>query len=233
MEVAKNCGIVVEPTYVDATFIVDMSNQTVSPNGVHIAGSFQGWDPSTTPMNDNGDGTYSITLQVETNSTASFKFINGNDWPQQETVPSECGVTDGFGGFNRTIYVLEENVAYGAVCFSECDECGIVVEPETVMVLFQVNMSNESVSPQGVHLAGNFQGWNPNATVMTDLGSGNYEILYEVPANTQAQFRFVNGSEWINAETVPSDYGIDNGFGENIQNIRCWGHKYGIWPSLL
>lgn len=215
----ENCGVVVEPSYVDATFIVDMSNQVVSPDGVHIAGSFQGWNPSSTSLNDNGDGTYSITVPVETNSTVQFKFINGIDWPQQETVPSDCGVSDGFGGFNRAIYVLEDNAGYGAVCFSECDECGIVVEPETVQVLFQVNMSNEIVSPQGVHLAGNFQGWNPNATVMTDLGGGNFEILYEVPANTQAQFRFINGSEWINAEIVPSDCGIDNGFGENIRTL--------------
>ena len=30
---------------VDVTFMVDMQYQTVSNDGVHIAGSMQGWDP--------------------------------------------------------------------------------------------------------------------------------------------------------------------------------------------
>ena len=36
----------------DVTFMVDMSNETVDANGVHVAGSFQGWNPSGTPLTD-------------------------------------------------------------------------------------------------------------------------------------------------------------------------------------
>jgi len=43
------------------TFNVDMSQQTVSPLGVYVAGSFRGWNPAGTAMTDNGDGTYSVT----------------------------------------------------------------------------------------------------------------------------------------------------------------------------
>ena len=35
-------------------------------------------------------------------------------------------------------------------------------------ITFQVDMSNEVVAAEGVHLAGNFQGWDPAATVLTD-----------------------------------------------------------------
>ena len=35
---------------VNVTLNVDMSNVTVSENGVHVAGSFQGWDPAATPL---------------------------------------------------------------------------------------------------------------------------------------------------------------------------------------
>ena len=52
-------GLVAQTT---VTLTVDMSNQTVSPDGVHVAGSFQGWDPGATPMTDNGDGTWSHTF---------------------------------------------------------------------------------------------------------------------------------------------------------------------------
>ena len=35
---------------VDVTFNVDMQNEVISPDGVHIAGSFQNWVPSTTQL---------------------------------------------------------------------------------------------------------------------------------------------------------------------------------------
>ena len=35
---------------VNVNFMVDMSNETVSSNGIHLAGAFQGWDPSSTEM---------------------------------------------------------------------------------------------------------------------------------------------------------------------------------------
>ena len=33
---------------IEVTFRVDMQYQTVSSNGVHVAGSMQGWNPSST-----------------------------------------------------------------------------------------------------------------------------------------------------------------------------------------
>ena len=34
------------------SFVVDMTGQTVSSNGVHIAGNFQGWNPASTRMSN-------------------------------------------------------------------------------------------------------------------------------------------------------------------------------------
>lgn len=210
----SDCATVVEPNTVNVTFLVNMSEQSVSENGVHIAGNFQGWNPSASTMTDLGNGIFEFTAEVAVNSEAQFKFINGNDWPFQETVPSGCGVNDGFGGFNRSIQVGESDITLGPLCFGACEDCGIVVEPTFVTVVFQVNMSNEVVSPQGVHIAGNFQGWNPNGTVMTDLGGGNFELAYEVEANSTIQFRFINGSEWADAEIVPAECGVLNEFND-------------------
>ncbi|GIS04550.1 MAG: hypothetical protein CM15mP107_1700 [Bacteroidota bacterium] len=53
----------------DVTFLVDMNTQPISPNGVHLAGSFQNWDPSTSMMTDiNADGIYELTLSLESDS---------------------------------------------------------------------------------------------------------------------------------------------------------------------
>lgn len=193
------------------TFRVNMSEQTVSPNGVHIVGNFQGWDPAATPLVDEGNGIWAVTVQADEWSNLNFKFINGNDFSGAESVPSACGLPDGFGGFNRILETGSNDVSFGPVCFGACADCS--VEPEMVMVLFQVDMGNTTVSPNGVHVAGNFQGWNPNGTVMTELGGGIYEILYPVEANSTLQFRFINGSNWPDSETVPAACGVDDGFG--------------------
>ena len=83
------------------TLSVDMSNETVSPEGVHVAGSFQGWDPSATPMIDNGDGTWSYMFTTDTLATYQYLFINGNDWGSHEAIPGACA----FDG-NRQITVM-------------------------------------------------------------------------------------------------------------------------------
>jgi hypothetical protein len=217
----SDCDPIINPTETNLiTFLVNMSNQTVSDQGVHIAGNFQGWLPSSTVMESIGNGLYSITLELSEWSNLSYKFINGNDWPQQEVVPSTCGLPDGFGGYNRITETGTNDITIGPICFGECADCEVIVEPTFVTMLFQVDMSNETVSPQGVHVAGNFQGWNPNGTVMTDLGGGIYELTYQVEANSTVEFKFINGSNWTDQESLPAECGIDDGVGGFKRSIE-------------
>ena len=92
----NSCEECVLPLIVD--FEVDATQLAeVSPDGIFVAGTFTGW--TQTAMNDsNGDGVYTLGLAV-TPGQNQWKFLNGNDgW---ETVPSECGVDDGFGGVQQ------------------------------------------------------------------------------------------------------------------------------------
>jgi 1,4-alpha-glucan branching enzyme len=199
---------------IDVTFQVNMSEQTVSPEGVHIAGNFQGWNPTTTTMSDeDSDGIYAVTVQVDANSNLSYKFINGNAWSAAEVVPSACGLPDGQGGVNRIVETGAINVIVPPVCFGACENCAAA--PEMVDVLFLVNMANEVVSASGVHVVGNIQGWAPGETPMTDADAdGIYEVTLSAEVGSVAEFRFLNGTEWVDSELVPSECGVDNGFGE-------------------
>jgi len=47
---------------VNVTFKVDMAQQTVPAEGVHIAGSFQGWIPSDTQMTLESGTVYTLSL---------------------------------------------------------------------------------------------------------------------------------------------------------------------------
>tara|TARA_Y100000589_G_scaffold102682_1_gene96929 strand:+ start:3830 stop:5176 length:1347 start_codon:yes stop_codon:yes gene_type:complete len=74
---------------VDVTFRVDMQYQNVSPNGVHLAGSMQGWSTSSTPLsNPNGDNIWEVTLTLNTGWYYEYKFINGNTWGSDEILAS-------------------------------------------------------------------------------------------------------------------------------------------------
>ncbi len=201
-----NCDVIVEPTTIDVTFSVNMQNEAVDANGVHIAGSFQNWQPGTSEMTDNDvDGIYEITLPVPINSNGQFRFINGNDWPFSEAVPTGCGVDDGFGGLNRSIDVLENDTTYGPVCFGACEDC---LPSVPVLVIFQVDMSNETVSADGVFIGGTFNNWDETATQLSEYEPGHYQAVVVVNAGEVVQYKFINGMDWAGSEVVPAECGV-------------------------
>lgn len=179
---------------VNVTFSVDMSNETVAAEGIHIAGDFQGWNPSGTPLSDQGGGVYAVTLSLAAGAY-EFKFINGNDWPQEEAVPDACRANL-TGNTNRRIEVGMMDATY-AVCYSSCAACG------EYAVLFRVDMSlQDEIAPQGVHVAGEFNGWDAGANELFDTdGDGVYTGLYAFdPAvldNGNLIFKFINGDSFL------------------------------------
>jgi hypothetical protein len=179
---------------VNVTFSVDMSNETVAAEGIHIAGDFQGWNPSGTPLSDQGGGIYAVTLSLAAGAY-EFKFINGNDWPQEELVPDACRANLS-GNTNRRIEVGMMDATY-VVCFSNCAACG------DYAVLFRVDMSLQAeIAPQGVHVAGEFNGWDAGANELFDAdGDGVYTGLYSFdPAvldNGNLIFKYINGDSFL------------------------------------
>ncbi len=193
---------------VQLTISVDMANEDVSPDGVHVAGSFQGWDPAATPMANTSGDVYEVTVDVMSGTQIQYKFINGADWAGEETVPADCGIDNGQGGYNRYLDVTSQTTATGLVCFAECAPCA-----SPVQLTISVDMANEEISPDGVHVAGSFQGWDPAATPMINTVDDVYEVTVEVMSNTQVQYKFINGADWEGEETVPAECGVDNGQG--------------------
>ncbi|PCJ81051.1 MAG: alpha-amylase [Bacteroidetes bacterium] len=106
------------------TLRLDMGNIIVSPDGPHVAGSFQNWSPLTSPLVLDVDGTYYIDVIGTVGAQIDYKFINGIVWAQEESVPSSCGNPNGLGGYNR-YFIVDPNVLEVPIhCFSECLACG-------------------------------------------------------------------------------------------------------------
>ena len=155
-------------------FKVDMKYQPVSAAGVHVAGSFQGWDLNSTKLvsfplqNDiDGDGVftfYNTTLYegiaFVSSGTKYYKFYQGNTVESSEIVPSACGT----GGM-RTFSVNAHTVL-DTVCFSACTSCsGIpigaisaVTSTPEVLTPLTYTLSN---APVGMVVNGNKVLWTP------------------------------------------------------------------------
>jgi hypothetical protein len=299
-----------------ATYVVrvNMNQQTVSANGVHIAGNFQGWNPGSTPMLDpDGDGIYEYTINTTVGTALSYKFINGNTWANAEglgATTGSCAVNDGSGNYNRAYTAVNPTGTADLVCFGACSDCqawvtfnvnmnkysgsfttayvsgtfngwngqsnpmsdadgdgiwtasfplspGLIeykftldnwatseqLTPGTVCTMttggftnrkytvtyaydtldvvcyakcedctnsitLSVDMSRAGgVSTDGVHVAGNFQGWNPSATMMT-LDTGMvYKVTVEAPLNSTMNFKYINGNTWGGAESLNAGSG--------------------------
>ena len=105
---------------VEITFRVDLRNQPLSSNGVHVAGTWNGWNPGVDSLADaNGDLIYERTIGLVVGDTIQYKFINGNSWsdPCDVVVPA-CGV----GPYGNRYYEVTATDTLTAVYLSSCDE---------------------------------------------------------------------------------------------------------------
>ncbi|GBL35606.1 hypothetical protein EMGBS15_12010 [Filimonas sp.] len=96
--------------------MVDLTCQPYNSNGVHVAGTFQGNDPSTDRMYSFGNNVFEIISYMVAGSY-TYKFYNGNTGIDAETVPSGCA-TSGERPINLTNDIVLSNV-----CFSSCGTC--------------------------------------------------------------------------------------------------------------
>ena len=93
-------------------FAVDMTGQTISPNGVHISGDFQteagfptDWDSESTVMNkETGSDIYSVTVNIPAFRKYEYKYVNGDKFYEVEFVPEKSRVGYDFSD-SRWIYI--------------------------------------------------------------------------------------------------------------------------------
>jgi alpha-amylase len=190
-----------------------MSQQVVSPNGIHVTGDFQDeagypsdWDPATTPMMQEPADTniYSVVLDLPAFTKYEFKFVNGIFGYEQEFVPVPSRVNFNFID-SRWIYVdslANDTLDIGAILFAGNAPAG------KHLLRFYVDMQNEaSVNASGVHVSGAFQGWNPAATQLYSFDGNVYEYIAYVDTGLTSfvqEYRFLNGNMSGDYETVPA-----------------------------
>jgi hypothetical protein len=235
---------------VSVTFNVNMIAMGVSDN-LHVVGNFQdpnydnipenpdyqNWTPSASSglmTDDDMDLVYSATLWLQP-GRYEFKFVNGVDWADAETVPSTCTVEVN-GNSNREIMVGPSPTTYN-VCYGECADCG------ENAIRVRVDMSTvdldgdgiggelgEDIHPDGVHVNGSFAVWSE----FIPLQDWNEDNIWEATISSYSadpiEFKFINGPSWdFPNETIFGSCGSGNGNRLILINdvntvlpIYCW-----------
>jgi len=106
---------------------VHFSYEAPNASTVHLAGEFNGWDPTANPMSDeDGDGVWEITVELQAGRTYEYKYVidGGVEWREDPLNPNT--VDDNHGGVN-TVISLEED---GTVVLGGAgEEGGAAYEP--------------------------------------------------------------------------------------------------------
>ena len=107
------------------TFNLNMANETVSPEGVFLAGGGNFGYPGDFPMSDDdGDGVWSITVEVPHGFTSHYTFTNGacQDWSCTENIAGQ-GCADPNNWNDRWIENVTSDVTV-STCFAQCTTDG-------------------------------------------------------------------------------------------------------------
>ena len=218
------------PATKNVTFNVDMNQVTQSFTTPEVNGLWNNWCGNCNPLTDaNGDGIWTTTLPLPVGTTQEYKF-SADAWTIQEQNNPAAPCTNGNATYtNRVLVIPATDTVLSVVCWSQCTACDVDV---TLKVNMAWEKANNAISADGIHVAGDFQGWNPGATEMLDADNdGIYQVTVSLPANSSIQYKFINGNAWGSDESVPSacvvpttmNRGATFAYGDSTLNPVCYG----------
>ena len=218
------------PATKNVTFNVDMNQVTQAFTTPEVNGLWNNWCGNCNPLTDaNGDGIWTTTLPLPVGTTQEYKF-SADAWTIQEQNNPAAPCTNGNATYtNRVLVIPATDTVLSVVCWSQCTACDVDV---TLKVNMAWEVANNAISADGIHVAGDFQGWLPGATEMLDANNdGIFEVTFTVPANSSIQYKFINGNAWGSDEPVPSacavtgttNRGATFAYGDSTMSPVCYG----------
>lgn len=188
----------------NVTFQVDMNSETVSANGVHVAGSFQAaagassdWQPGETTLTDpNTDGIYDVTVSIPA-GRYEYKFINDNNWGAgEEAIPAVCQVEEGTGNSNRYVFISSDTTL-PAIVFAGSAPAGMT------FVKVKADMRNQLTMTSTPDVMGAFNNWSDHVSLYDpEMDSIYYNFVYYDAAEDTMQYKFRNTHDWGDSESV-------------------------------
>jgi hypothetical protein len=225
-------------------FQVDMTGVPVNVTGIHITGDFQvaagfggnNFDCNVMGMTQNSLDTnlYQLLVDIPAFQKYEFMFVNGDQCYEVEFVPSASRANYNFSDY-RWIFIdsLSNDTTFLApIQFSQN------APQNLTLIRFKINMQNEaSISPNGVHTAGDFQGWNPAINRLYSFANNVYEWIAYVDTGNYA-FRYYNGNLAANSENVPTACGVNGNrtayvTQDTVMDVLCYASCTLCWPNSV
>lgn len=193
-----------------------------SARQVTLAGSFNNWggtqgggryDAGIDPMSDpDGDGVWSIVVPLPP-GRYQYKFVidGGVRWEED---PNNLD-TGTEGGIENSLVIVPPNVkyAYEAVTgtvVSGGDRTAGEATPGATAASVDVEVAAELPGAKEVHVAGDFNGWDPNQYKLERNQDGVFRVTLSLSPGTYEYKLIVDGT-WVedpgNPNTVPDPYG--------------------------
>ncbi|AUS05062.1 T9SS type A sorting domain-containing protein [Pseudotamlana carrageenivorans] len=212
---------------VDVIFRVDLGSEIISPNGIHIVGSLNGWDPSITTLTQEGSTTIYSTVIPLTEGWYAYKFVNGNTWGAEESPSAPCATSKG----NRMIYVNDSgtDLVLETVPFGGCNADGTGFD-----LTFNVDTSSLStIDAAGIHVVGNMNGWTTDDLMLTNTSGDIYSktVRLASPADypVTPQYKYLNGNSWGTEETPASGCATVSGSDRVITLVNSGNNTYDVF----
>lgn len=102
--------------------------------GVFVAGEFQSWTPGDGALtDDDGNGVWSRTYELDANQTIEYKFGIGNDWGNNES-GQDCFVND-----NRVLEIGMDDVLVNFM-YNTCMESMLAVNVDDLATIADVSL---------------------------------------------------------------------------------------------
>ncbi|MAU31197.1 MAG: hypothetical protein CMC36_04735 [Flavobacteriaceae bacterium] len=196
------------PSTVDVTFTVNAANVAggVGEGGMYLGGGVFGGANAHAMQDDDGDGTWEVTVTVDSGTEGAYTFVNspanGDDYAGKEDISGqECA----YGEWNDRFFgpVTEDTTLMH--CYGSCETDGTCpAPPSTTMVTFNVNMNAYAGEFTTVHVKGEFNGWSEDGYVMNDDdGDGIYTHTEELAHGTY--FWKYSIDQWAGQESFSSE----------------------------
>lgn len=205
--------------FVDVTFSVDMNDVDTHPEGVYLAGGQFGQEGVL--MNDSdGDDIWKVTVELAINQDVTYKFRNQPSFGTWDGFEDANALEPcGFGEYNdRIVSIGDQDFELPLVCYASCYACDFTPPPPPIAnVTFYLDMTDQTVSEQGVYVAGSIWGepndGNQSGRLIDYNGDGVFEGTFELSTGSSIFYTYTNGHNWSSKENIegqscanPSNY---------------------------
>ena len=188
----------------------------VGPNGIYAGGGILGNAQGLQLTDDDGDGVYVGSIDLEEGTTGNYIFLNspsdGGDWGAKENLEGQdCADPANYN--DRILEPVTGDITLLA-CFGFCSGNGTGECPSDIVtynVTFSVNTANITVGENGIYAGGGVLGGANAVALSDDDNDGVWEATIPMEEGASGNYAY------FNSPSSSDDWGTK----ENIEGQDC------------